>query len=326
MPTPAPVRARRGFTLVEIMTATAIMAVVVGFVLTILTQVMGAWNSSSDKLVIGTQASVALDLLTQDLQNLVLRNDGNQWLSLNAEIVNSQKLSRLQFFSPTPMRVTQQANGQPIYGSICAIEYRVMYESLFPINPDENSKVLNLHRAVIDPISTMLGISNSTPIMGSNGKPQQNLSRLWSQSIDTGGTSNITLSYAGQTQHVYGGNKPETFLISNVANFTVTVSYQEPNGQSPVGGRNLYLNGISEPWPDAYYGGTAPIGASNPVDLEGQGKVPAYFDVTLTILNDEGAQLFSLNQWNNGGRTWEIFLAKFGYTYTTRINVNSPPH
>jgi prepilin-type N-terminal cleavage/methylation domain-containing protein len=322
--TPVSSRLRRGFTLVEIMTATAIMAVVVSFVLTILTQVMGAWNRSSDNLIIGQEAGIAMDLLTQDLQNIVLRNDGNQWLSLYTEQIDGQKQSRLQFFSPTPMRATLQANGQPIYGSVCAIEYRMMFEPLFPINTQENAKVLNLHRAVVDPISTMQGVNNSTAIMGSNSNKDTNLARMWNQYIDTGGTGNVTLG--NPPQKVYGGNKPETVLISNVANFTVTVSYIEPNGQTPVGGRNAYLDGISEPWPEAFYGGTAPPGASNPVDLEAQQKVPAYFDVTLTILNDEGAQLYALNQWNNAGRTWETFLAKYGLTYTTRINVNSPPH
>ncbi|MEZ0217251.1 MAG: hypothetical protein ACAH89_08955 [Rariglobus sp.] len=48
--------------------------------LTIVTNVMGGWSRSSGTLTSGNQARTVLDMITGDLQSMVLRRDGNVWL------------------------------------------------------------------------------------------------------------------------------------------------------------------------------------------------------------------------------------------------------
>lgn len=76
-----PHRSRRaGFTLVELLVASAITVVLAGLMVAILTQVSATWARASGGLVATQQAEQALDLLAQDLQSAVQRGDGQVWL------------------------------------------------------------------------------------------------------------------------------------------------------------------------------------------------------------------------------------------------------
>lgn len=72
---------RSGFTLVELMVATGITLVLAALLLSITAGIMTSWNNSRGRLVSSNQAKLGLDQLTDDLQSLVLRSDGNVWLA-----------------------------------------------------------------------------------------------------------------------------------------------------------------------------------------------------------------------------------------------------
>jgi len=76
--------AKRAFTLIEIMVATVIMVVLVGLVIQITSEVLKVWTRSSGKLSANAEARIALDLITQDLETAVFRNNGQQWLRVEA--------------------------------------------------------------------------------------------------------------------------------------------------------------------------------------------------------------------------------------------------
>ena len=76
--------AKRAFTLIEIMVATVIMVVLVGLVIQITSEVLKVWSRSSGKLAANAEARIALDLITQDLETAVFRNNGQQWLRVEA--------------------------------------------------------------------------------------------------------------------------------------------------------------------------------------------------------------------------------------------------
>ena len=74
------VYARSAFTLVEVLAATAVTALIAGLMITVIVNVMSAWRRSSDSLQTNAQAKVALNYLAQDLGAALMRRDGRAWL------------------------------------------------------------------------------------------------------------------------------------------------------------------------------------------------------------------------------------------------------
>lgn len=72
---------RRAFTLVEVVVAVGITAVLASFIVAVLTNVSGFWSRTSGKLSAEAQARYVLDQLTLDLQSAWYRDDGNAWLA-----------------------------------------------------------------------------------------------------------------------------------------------------------------------------------------------------------------------------------------------------
>lgn len=70
----------RAFTIIELLVAITITAVMVTLMLTIVTNVLTAWNRSSGKLTVGNQARLLLDQITLDLQGAIIKRDGSPWL------------------------------------------------------------------------------------------------------------------------------------------------------------------------------------------------------------------------------------------------------
>ena len=72
---------RRAFTLVEVVVAVGITAVLASFIVAVLTNVSGFWSRTSGRLSAEAQARYVLDQLTVDLQSAWYRDDGNAWLA-----------------------------------------------------------------------------------------------------------------------------------------------------------------------------------------------------------------------------------------------------
>lgn len=74
---------RRGFTVLELLVAATITAVLAGFIVAIASNVSGFWARTSGKLSTEAQARVVLDQLTLDLSSAVFRDDGNTWMAVS---------------------------------------------------------------------------------------------------------------------------------------------------------------------------------------------------------------------------------------------------
>lgn len=85
--TPAPKRTRgrrrcaHGFTLLELLVAAAITAVLAGLLVAIVANVSGFWTRSSGRLSVEAEARFLLDQLALDLQSAVRTSDGRTWLA-----------------------------------------------------------------------------------------------------------------------------------------------------------------------------------------------------------------------------------------------------
>jgi prepilin-type N-terminal cleavage/methylation domain-containing protein len=73
-------RPRRAFTLVEVLVATAVTALLAGLMITVISNVMSAWRRSADTLQTNAQAKLALDYFAQDLGATIMRRDSRTWL------------------------------------------------------------------------------------------------------------------------------------------------------------------------------------------------------------------------------------------------------
>jgi len=78
---PAASRRRRAFTLIEVLVASGVTVLLVGFIVVIVSNVSNFWTRSSGSLTAGSQARYALDQLTLDLQSALYRDDGGTWLA-----------------------------------------------------------------------------------------------------------------------------------------------------------------------------------------------------------------------------------------------------
>jgi prepilin-type N-terminal cleavage/methylation domain-containing protein len=76
---------RAGFTLIELMVAIGVTALLVSLMLTITINVLSGWNRSSGSLTAGNQARTVLDMLSRDLQAAVIKKDSNVWFAASIQ-------------------------------------------------------------------------------------------------------------------------------------------------------------------------------------------------------------------------------------------------
>lgn len=74
-------RRRRAFTVVELLVAAGITALLAGFIAVIVRNVSTTWTRAGNRLGTDAQARIVLDQLQLDLQGAMFRDDGNVWLA-----------------------------------------------------------------------------------------------------------------------------------------------------------------------------------------------------------------------------------------------------
>ena len=296
-------KAKRAFTLIEIMVATVIMVVLVGLVIQITSEVLKVWSRSSGKLAANAEARIAMDMITQDLETAVFRNNGQQWLRVQGPEDTDSDFKddtvSLKLFSPALDRPQQFPDGTDIPGDICAIGYYLREKESYSGGADVHA----LYRMVVDSKTTFdeyLGTGTTSPQVAlDNGS-----SADW---------SNATI-YAN-----------ENYLVSNIVEFKVLVYLNDSNGEplnaSPTTGELI----------DGYvyvYGGT---GGTDPATATTQ---LLYADVILTVVSDEGLELLRLlgegrtgtGYEDDGTDTAEIQVVReHGDTFTRRVNFMAHP-
>ncbi len=72
-----------GFTLLELLVATTITAVLAGFIVILVSNVAGVWTRTTNRLSADSQARYILDQLALDLSSAHFRDDGNVWFAAN---------------------------------------------------------------------------------------------------------------------------------------------------------------------------------------------------------------------------------------------------
>ncbi len=292
-------KAKRAFTLIEIMVATAIMIIMVGMVIQITSEVLKVWNRSTDKLASNAQARIAMELLTSDIETAVLRNNELRWMESTQEAVPNPlsvptlQTTRLHLFAPALDRPQTDASGDLIGGDLCAISYELAYQDPVEGPDSPEDYIFALYRRVIDSRTTFEDLM---------GDPVQNTFPWAASAVSP--TSGHVPEYPVTTD-------PTNFLASNIIDFRVDFFYTDSTGAS--------INAMTAD--ELRYGGTAStMGPGSTVNFP-----IAYAEITLRVLADEAMQLIRADQVAQSGLTLEQYIEANSETYKRRVFFQSRP-
>ena len=163
--------ARRGFTLIEVMVATAIMIVIVLAVVTIAADTFKAYDKAVADLTTQSEARGALDALENDFQTAVIRPDGRCWMeviipgsttptNVPKAVGNLQPVDHpiVMLFAAPPDRPrwspVASTPRTAFKGDVCAVAYRIGQRSPFDAPGDPIQQVYGVYRTIIDPEAT----------------------------------------------------------------------------------------------------------------------------------------------------------------------------
>lgn len=308
--------AKRAFTLIEIMVATVIMVVLVGLVIQITSEVLKVWTRSSGKLSANAEARIAMDMITQDLETAIFRNNKMRWLVAEDNLVTGPTrlkplTTKLLLFTPAldrPKKVPGSGvPGTPIPGDICAVSYELVYQDPISGLADKLDNVFALHRRLIDSKTTFEALM---------GAGNQETFSSWNSAVVP--SSVPPLKYP-KTED------PDFYLSGNVADFKVTfyvVEDGDPATANEFTGTNLRLNGES---------GSATLGAEAVNAPSAMQQPLAYADIRLVVISDEGAEILRNLDLNRSGtgyddpKTEQDVIVEHGEVFIRRVNFMAHP-
>jgi prepilin-type N-terminal cleavage/methylation domain-containing protein len=277
---------KKAFTLIEIMVATVIMVILVGLVIQITSEVLKVWNRSSGKLSANAEARIAMELLTQDVETAVFRNNGQQWLRVespqNPGGPYEDQTVALKLFSPALDR------DQSSPGDICAIAYRLSYREAYAGATD---KIYALYRSIARPDDTF-NLLMGSPSETSSKQLQLTGQGFWDE-------SDVEVD--------------ENYLAGNIVDFKVILYEDDGTGiPNPVNWNPITAELVEGDF--AYDGaGATPITA--PL---------LYAEIRLTVMSDEGLKILN-NLAGSGYSDESDVVREHGEVFTRRVNFLARP-
>ncbi len=187
---------RSGFTLVELITAMAITAILVVVIMQLTNQGIGLWKAIREDTSTASTARAALQAISRDLESIQLRASGKNSQWLYAEVDSSirgvpkglsiPKSARLIFFSCVPDRHPAVGDNSSLRGSyrsllaanpdmqgdVSAVSYRLKFRDHILNLPSRNGDtasfpLFSLYRQVISPRNTYDNILGSNNLQSS---------------------------------------------------------------------------------------------------------------------------------------------------------------
>ena len=241
---------RRGFTLIEILVATAISVILVLGVVRIATYSLQAYENATALASATATARTVLDTLETDIQGAILREDGNAWLqclpssdtggtSRLADKTNLAKGADMQlqlFGTPTDrdrVKPGKSRNGGEYKGDVCAIRYRIMLRNALPesLQPDSGvDRSFCLVRTVVNSEDPCNGIIPSTQSGDAKG-----LNANYWKSGPTGNPASDKFP-ADQRTLTPAAYSPADLLATNVIGLTPIFIFRatDTSGTSPL--------------------------------------------------------------------------------------------
>ncbi len=285
---------RRGFTLVELMTAMAITAVLVLVIGQLTQQSIDLWKAVREDVAAASSSRIALQTMAHDLESFQLRAGGNkfQWLAAWADDdvqgvpqgLKVPRSARCVFFACAPDRNPSvsssralrgnyraaRAHNMDTQGDVNAISYRLMYRDQVLNLPGSSTgeadiyPLFSLYRTVIP--------------------PRESYERLL-------GKEDLSMAYGAFTQE-----EEKNFLCENVLEMTLIFTVQYVDGEADAESGRADYKTISVPViasnksqkgkKVAVYGDRIMVGGEI---LENARLISA--DISITTLTEEGVAL-----------------------------------
>ncbi len=252
---------RKAFTLVELMAASAIMAIIVLGVLSVTSNILKTYTKASSQIQNFFDANIVGNIIMEDLESIEIKRDGRAWLQvsypqdvgvLTGKAYTSTAPLRppeIMFYTKTSLRPkytkenTVFSTGETamqsvmIPGSLCAVKYQIALKSPFMkslgIGGDENqyNAFYGLYRAVIDSRSTILenmGRDKQGYVLNPEVETYKNALavNVWD------GTSSIVDEKGEEVSGVplaTWARAPENLLASNVVDMRLTFAVMYKN-------------------------------------------------------------------------------------------------
>lgn len=303
-------RTRRGFTLLELMVAMAITALIITVLISITAIALDSWQRSRAQVRAARLAKAALETMAKDFESLMVRS-GNQyqWLSarVEPELTSGSNLAgpgnnqmpnaaQLVFFNSATDRYQGNIGGtDDLGGDVSTVGYRLVYrDPILDRDAGFNTHpVFALYRNLIDPKPTFDNLLAQTDLL--------NAYRTF-QSSDF---------------------DPENFVVENIFSLTVTfvVEYQDPSTPGLTRTRRVPLmkeSGSNAVREFIIAGDGIRVSGGAADAALAAGRVVAV-DLSITILSD-----FGLQQAAKTPLPPERIIRDHGFHYAKSVIVPSP--
>ena len=159
----------KGFTILELMVAMTITAIIVGVLVTITGTAIDTWNRSRNELRAARQAEAMINVMSRDLESLVVRGDRPQeWLSTILETPDdggSTNAARMIFFTAATDRYDGQVGipGEDMGGDISCVAYQLEWKDPVAAGVRQfETFVLNRH--IVNPDQTFQRLLGQTDV------------------------------------------------------------------------------------------------------------------------------------------------------------------
>lgn len=292
---------RLGFTLVELLVATAIMIILIVLVMFIAIQVFGAFDGAMANLATTSESRRVLNGMEQDLQSAIIRNDGNVWMQVehpqDEGNITKAYAPKLMFFTTAldrPSRIAGSAERIP--GDVCAVNYEVKLRSPFDNPGDLIQQIYGFYRAVTDAkatFDTALPIVTGSNTGSATGQPPSVFWQGSAEVIDMDG-NRTAQSLTGWVTEL------QNFYASNIVGLNLIFWYYDTNSKEMVA---LVHDGIANKVSQAYQDAGIPLTIQNysndlrfkagEIVKDGstiEGALRSV-DITVTVLSPAGAQI-----------------------------------
>ena len=214
----------RGFTLIELMAATAIMIVLVMFVTNIVVNMMRIYDKTIATLSTHADSAMVLDPVQDDLRAAFMPQDGNYWFEVRYDtgaVDNIKKASapEFYFFSHPQDRVRRESSStDTLPGDLCTISYKISHASPFgsKYSSSAGNLVYGFYRAVLNSSDTF---NTAIPyVIGQKGTTDSSCipSKFWKGSDQITDPSD-SQSYSASSWRT----EMQNFLIDGIVDFSV---------------------------------------------------------------------------------------------------------
>lgn len=315
----------KGFTLLELMVAMSITALIVTVLVTITSISLDAWRRSRAEVRAARQAKAALETLAKDFESLLVRS-GNpyEWLVAQVEPALSSggglagpsnakmpNAAQIVFFNSATDRYDGEiGTAKDLGGDVSAVGYRMVYRD--PISDIDGGggsgnvfPVFALYRNLVDPKPAFDSLLAQTDL------------------LDKYGDGSFPPDDEKDTA-------PSKFIVENIYGLTLTfvIEFEDPADPGVIQTERVSImpggsSGSGSTQKFVIAGDGIRIGGSNSGGGSGSGGVESgrvvAVDLSITVLSD-----FGLQQAANTSLDAERIILEHGYHYSKSVLVPQP--